>query len=210
MRTGEPNRISIILLCLIAFFIVMLVAPTWATEVIQSNDQNLQTTGDVNTGGNETFGFAHSLGDVDLNQCMGSTQWGTILVSKQKLVLNKWCAADSLDSKGMYKAAAMLRCSIKEVSKVLGSTCIDALTVHADEVTSVPMTDEGDSDDDENERYELLYARLIDLEAQGMAEAERAEKAARRANTAAQRANKAETDRKQYAQDLYEELQEWN
>lgn len=87
-------------------------------DIVQSNDMNNQTTGDVGlvTGDSRAFAFAHGLGDVDINQCLGSTQWGTILVSKQKLVLNKWCAAEVYDAKGMYSMAGRLRCQIPAIA----------------------------------------------------------------------------------------------
>lgn len=78
----------------------------------------------------KTFAFSHGLGDVDINQCIASTQWGTILVSKQGVILNKWCAAETFDARGMHFMAAALRCDIKEISKHFESQedCIDMNT----------------------------------------------------------------------------------
>jgi hypothetical protein len=78
----------------------------------------------------KSFAFAHGLGDVDINQCLASTQWGTILVSRQKVVLNKWCAAESYDAKGMYFMAAAIRCDIKEIGQHFETKeeCIDMNT----------------------------------------------------------------------------------
>jgi len=111
------------------WLIVILLAPALAfatPDIVQSNDNNAQTTGDVVTGDSKAFAFAHSLGDVDINQCLGSTQWGTILVSKQKLVLNKWCAAEVYDAKGMHSMAARLRCQISEIKTLFNThqSCI--------------------------------------------------------------------------------------
>jgi hypothetical protein len=63
------------------------------------------------------LGFGRSSFDVDINQCMGSTSWDTILVGKQKLVLNKWCAAEVYDAKGLRHMAAVIRCDIPEIIK---------------------------------------------------------------------------------------------
>ena len=78
----------------------------------------------------KSFAFAHALGDVDINQCLASTQWGTILVSRQKVVLNKWCAAESFDARGMHVMAALIRCDIPEISKHFDDkqVCVDANT----------------------------------------------------------------------------------
>ena len=62
------------------------------------------------------------------------------------------------------------------------------------------------NDDDEDDRIDLLYARLNDLQAQRTADIANADKAAQRANAAAVR---AEIDRKEYAQQMLEELNEW-
>jgi hypothetical protein len=79
----------------------------------------------------KSFAFAHGLGDVDIADCLGSEQWGTIIVSRQYLELNKWCAAEVYDAKGLYQMAAILRCDIKEVKKHFTDPqdCIKANTV---------------------------------------------------------------------------------
>ncbi len=175
----EPKRVSVFLICLIAFFIIMLVAPAWAggDRITQSNDQNLQTTGNVNTGGNNAYGFGRSSFDVDLNQCMGSTSWDTILVGRQKLVLNKWCAAESFDARGLHLMAAIMRCDIPEIAKHFTDGCIEANTMRPVHPEPPPMAD---VDDGEDERIDSLYARLSDLEAQRQSDADKVQKAAQR------------------------------
>lgn len=78
------------------------------------------TTGStsVSTGGNKTFAFSHGLGDVDINEgqnCLGSEQWGTVIVSRQYLELNSWCASLFYELNGKHEFAAKLRCDIKEI-----------------------------------------------------------------------------------------------
>ena len=97
--------------------LTLLISPALASDrITQSNDMNNQTGGDISHESN-ALGFSHSLGDVDINQCLGSTQWGSIIVSKQKLVLNKWCAAEVYDAKGLHHMAAVMRCDIPEILK---------------------------------------------------------------------------------------------
>jgi len=73
----------------------------------------------ISTGGNRAFAFSHSLGDVDINEgqnCMGSEQWGTFVVSRQTNELNPWCAALFYELNGKHDFAAKMRCDIKEIS----------------------------------------------------------------------------------------------
>jgi len=76
--------------------------------------------GDTVVDGSKAIGFGRSSFDVDINQCMGSTAWDTILVGKQKLVLNKWCAAEVYDARGLHNVAARLRCQIPEIADLFG------------------------------------------------------------------------------------------
>lgn len=88
---------------------------------ISIGDTNL-SGGDttVSTGGNKTFAFSHGLGDVDINEgqnCLGSEQWGTVIVSRQYLELNSWCASLFFELNGKHEFAAKLRCDIKEIRR---------------------------------------------------------------------------------------------
>jgi hypothetical protein len=69
----------------------------------------------ISTGSNRAYAFSHSLGDVDINEgqnCMGSEQWGTFVVSRQTNELNPWCAALFYELNGKHE----MRCDIKEIS----------------------------------------------------------------------------------------------
>lgn len=112
--------------------LVLISGPVFASgdKITQSNDMNNQTSGDVTTGdvstgdltggsqsnSSKSLALVNSLGDVDINDCLGSTQWATPLFSKQKLNLNKWCAAEVYDAKGMHAMAGRIRCQIPEVA----------------------------------------------------------------------------------------------
>lgn len=142
MRSGFKWLIALLLLTVVGFMVLPVLwsivfgggfDASASDRITQSNDQNLQTTGDVNVGAGDSLGigFAHALGDVDINQCLASTQWGTILVSKQKVVLNKWCAAEVYDAKGLHGMAAMVRCDIDEIAKHFTdpALCVSANTM---------------------------------------------------------------------------------
>lgn len=92
-------------------------ADTRGDEIIQSNDQNVVTSGDiaVGTGDSRALAFGHALGDVDIAQCLGSVQWDTILVGRQKLVLNNVCMAEFYLKNGMFDLAAMMLCNQPEI-----------------------------------------------------------------------------------------------
>jgi len=72
----------------------------------------------ISTGSNRAYAFSHSLGDVDINEgqnCMGSEQWGTFVVSRQTNELNPWCAALFYELNGRHGFAAKMRCDIKMI-----------------------------------------------------------------------------------------------
>ncbi len=72
--------------------------------------------GDTNIAGDKStaYGFSHALGDVDIRDCVASTQWGSIIVSRQKIVLNQWCAAVEHLQMGHYEIAAVHFCNVPE------------------------------------------------------------------------------------------------
>ena len=71
-----------------------------------------------------------------------------------------------------------------------------------DELMFEPVNNE------DNDRIDILYARLNDLQVQRTVDIANADKAAQRANAAAVRANKAEVDRKEIAAQAYLDYQE--
>jgi hypothetical protein len=75
---------------------------------VAGGDTNV-TGGDVNVAGDKStaLGFSHALGDVDIRDCVASTQWGTIVVSRQKIVLNSWCAGVQNLAWKNYRLAAI-------------------------------------------------------------------------------------------------------
>lgn len=82
-----------------------------------SGDEIEQEQDLINTiGGNssKTFAVGNTLGDVDIAQCMGSTQWNSPVYGKQKLVLNHACMAEFYLKNKRYGLAAQSLCNIPE------------------------------------------------------------------------------------------------
>lgn len=179
---------------------------TTVKTILNAGDNTVDSSNHVS--GSRSLALSNGMGDVDIAGCLGSTQWGTPLFSKQKLVLNQVCMAEFYLNNGLYDLAAMSLCNVPEIVKEFGSEaeCEDAHNfapvLH---VEPLPMVEPIEDTDE----HESLIARLSALEADRMAEAEKAEKAAQRANAAAQRAKEADLERKEYAQQIYEELQQW-
>jgi len=90
---------------------------TTVKTVVDTNVNNTLTAGD-NTSSNSThidgsraLGLSNSLGDVDIAGCMASTQYGTPIWSKQKLVPNWFCVAELYIRTAQYDLAAMAFCN---------------------------------------------------------------------------------------------------
>ena len=161
----ENYPVSLIwFLVAILFFVAWINTAFGDDRTWQSNDMNAQTAGDVDTS-SKSFGFAHALGDVDINQCMGSTQWGSIIVSKQKLVLNKWCAAEVYDAKGLFDMGARMRCLIPEIAELFTTEleCLAANTAYlVQEVVVEDNFEEEEEWHDEQMAMQASYDQRID------------------------------------------------
>ena len=90
---------------------------------LNSTVNNSMSGGDTNvsTGGNRALALSNNMGDVDIADCLGSTQFGTPLFSKQKLVINNVCLADFYLKMGKYDLAAMALCNIPGILKEFDS-----------------------------------------------------------------------------------------
>ena len=164
---------------LLGLIVVLIMAPAWADD-IQSNDMN--TAGNV--GGIRTYGLSGSLGDVDINDCLASTQLGIAIVfQRQGLVENPWCQASYLDAIGAHEAAAKVRCTTDTLQAIYPDSkeCETAAMFRVERVDK--FTDDNidkDEEDEHEESLEPIYARLSDLETQRQSDADNARKAARR------------------------------
>ena len=209
MRAKDRSEYWFLILCLLLIIAALAPGDAFASgdRITQSNDNNAQTTGDVSVSdSSEALGFSHSLGDVDINDCLASTQWGTIIVSRQRVVLNKWCAAEVYDYKGLHSVAARLRCDIKEVSDLFQteSECITANTVRNEE----PEVPRGTSDE-LNTAFDSLNAlesRLNELESRNSELQSQYDALEARRQASIRAARDAREDERAYARNLAEEL----
>jgi hypothetical protein len=123
-------------------------------------------------GGNKSKSLAlgHGLGDVDIAQCLGSTQWDTILGGKQKLVLNNVCMAEFYLNQGKYALAAMALCNQPEILKEFSTEeeCEGAhdFTPPPMEPTIIPMINEEQMVivEEQEEEIESLEQRIARIE----------------------------------------------
>lgn len=163
-------------------------------EVILSGGDNTANNSVLNEG-SRAYAFSHSLGDVDINDCLASTQWGTILVSRQNVKLNRWCAAEIYDHKGMYQMAALMRCGIREIAEHFQteSECIEANTVEVSRGTPETSHEEPDLTPILS-RLSELESRNSELQAEYDALEQRRQRAARLAREEDERARKRAQD----------------
>jgi hypothetical protein len=115
-----------------------------------------------------SLALVNTMGDVDINDCRESEQFGTPVFSRQWIQLNPWCAAEVYDAKGLNDLAARTRCTIKEIRKLFDSddACIVANTVVAKSAPPpAPAPVEHDRDDELERRLEINQAYTAELEA---------------------------------------------
>lgn len=194
MRTGEPKRISLILILLIAAMLIMLFAPAYVVKADDGHGHNhhdddgnvtidnVLTGGDVITGDNSIRGgIAVSGSDMEIADSLATH---SILFGLwQGTHTNPYAEADRLDNQGNHQAAAEMRCSTRKYKKVYGKDCINDV-IYTPSVEIPP--------EEPDDLYEAVYARLMDLEAQRTVDAGNVQKAAQRADAAVKRANQAQ------------------
>jgi len=222
MRTGEPRRTSLIFILLIAAMLIMLFAPVYADSHKCQGGHNCNEGGDVivdlvggdNTAvisGGRSYGVAGS--DYDIGQCMYHAGGLTIAIGFR----NKFCEGMDMIRSGMVAAGVLHICKQTKIGRNYDTLkdCKNGLAIVYVE-TSKKDT-QGDlniskptQDDEDDDRYEAVYARLMDLEAQRTIDVANTKKAVQRANAAVEKANKAESAQRAYAQQALEELKEWN
>lgn len=133
-------------------------------DVRQSNDMNNQTAGDVSTGGNRSFALVNTMGDVDIGQCRFSTQWGTPLFSKQKILLDETCVGFQFLALGQYDLAAMHFCNDEDTLTEFASE-IDCELAHNFTPPAQPITTEPKiSDRSLEEHFELAQHQEQEIE----------------------------------------------
>jgi hypothetical protein len=145
---------------------------------IEGSPVDLQANPTTNVTGStyssRALAIGNGLGDVDINDCLGSEQFGTPLYSRQWLELNKWCAAEVFDAKGLNVMAGMLRCEIKEIRKLFDNdtACLDANTIFAAPAASMPELEPvvatlasriDEFDEDEEQHEQQITQTALDL-----------------------------------------------
>lgn len=143
---------------------------------LQTGPTNVETNVAGSSYSSRALALGNGLGDVDINDCLGSEQFGTPLYSRQWLELNRWCAAEVFDAKGLNVMAGKLRCEIKEIRALFpkGSAgdveCQDANTVTGQPAASIApvvatLSARYDEHDQEEERHEAELEKLAQRQA---------------------------------------------
>jgi len=165
----------IIVTCIIASAICIVAL----RDAVASGDDIEIETGAVELVGGDVSHSSRALGlgrssfDVDINDCRESTSWDTVLVGKQGVRLNPWCAAEVYEAKGLFHMAALMRCDIPEVAKHFSTAdeCVIANTVtHA--VTHAPVEETFDEDEDEYFAQVIEQQAIIDMQQAELVEVE--------------------------------------
>jgi len=129
--------------------------------------ENEISTGDVtlNGGKSKAIGLGRSSFDVDINDCRESTSWDTVLVGKQGVRLNPWCAAEVYEAKGLFHMAALMRCDIPEIAKHFATQdeCVISNTV-THPVTHSVVEERPDEDEEEHFAQVLEQQSIIDMQ----------------------------------------------
>lgn len=153
------NQFKLVVLFLLGMMLVLLAAPVLADEDrgpsvdvvtdVHTDVTTNMTGGDVNTDiagssfSSRAYGFSHSLGDVDINQCIVSKQTGTFIVSWQGYDYNLWCMGEVFDSKGLWDMGALMRCDIPVIRAHFETDydCLLANTVDQEVIESPQLTE---------------------------------------------------------------------
>ena len=128
MTKYNPPRVHL-------FWLVVILLAAWflfdsfvlANDHYYRDDDNVEVSTEVVTGDNinsdgSSWGIgAGGPGDVDIDKCWGSTQWGGLTIFKQKLVTIETCLGFEFLSLKKYKLAAMHFCNDKPTLKEFAS-----------------------------------------------------------------------------------------
>lgn len=107
----------------LAVWLAVLLSLAWAVANATDYGDDLVAEANANTGDlvggsmtSRSLALTSVMGDVDIAQCLASTQWSLLIFAKQGVQLNQWCAALWYDQHGMHDMAAKLRCNIPEIA----------------------------------------------------------------------------------------------
>ena len=170
------------MMLLFVFVLFMLITPLWgsgddlsatadasATALSDSTSTASITGGDQIISGGDAIGLAQSLGDVDIEGCVVTEQWGIIVYQRQNWDYDPWCLAAILDQQGKHLDAAKMRCSDKDTEKIYGDECMRVMTFSPAIAPSAVATpnqavdrddEEGDEIDEHHQQIKVLTDRL--------------------------------------------------
>lgn len=183
-----------------------------AKSLSDATSMSSVTGGDQVISGGDTFAASHGLGDVDIEGCIVTKQWGSFIISHQYYDYDVFCIADKLDTQGRHHAAAVVRCTDKDMQKLFGDKCIPTWTFKApappvittpNQGDEAPTSDEDNWDDDDGPDHEDAYEALLERVAK--IEREKAANVRRYNRDQAQRVEKEEV-RKASAQSYLDRL----
>jgi hypothetical protein len=210
MKRFLIKNFPLLLLLVFALIIVAMTRTAFADRITQSNDQNLQTTGDVSIGSGSSNAFGVAGGDVDIAQCYRSYNY---LIVWQDTKPNLLCQAELDDAKGLHKAAARKRCAVRAVARLYESheECLAENTVSvAPPQSPAPALAEIPTQLAEHEEVEEQHDNRLDaIEAALVRESQR-RRAAQQAFQEAEKQRLIEQQAEQeYAQQALRELEQW-
>lgn len=202
---NEPKRISAFWLSFIAIVAMGMAFQARASGDDLTNISKNENLASIATGGNTSYGIGGSDYDIGRGSCKFHVGGFTVAISQT----DEFCEGMELIRVGMVSAGILHICKQSKVGKNYDSLENCKSDMGKMTVLHVEPEPPPPSVDNEDDEHDALIARLSALEADRQEDAKRAEKAAQRANAAAQRAKQAEIERKEYAQKVYQELQEW-
>lgn len=139
-----------------------------ADIVVTADIEGDSITNNLDTGGSRTVALGNSLGDVDIAECLGSTQWSTPLFGRQKLNRDHTCVGFKFLAVGAYDVAAMHFCNDKDtLAEFDNEASCEAAHNFTPPEPSEPAVTQDDYPRHEQMRddpYELLLSRIEELE----------------------------------------------
>ena len=115
----DTKKIPGFWLIVVALVVVLLVLEVAYGSGDDRSGTDVDVANSIAVGGSDTVALSSSLGDVDIGDCLASSQISILIVFQRQVVKeNPWCQAMYLDAIGSYDAAAKVRCSTKTMQKI--------------------------------------------------------------------------------------------
>ena len=173
MRMLKITWLDLLGLITVAVVIVFLFSPVWAggdcngpgacTDDDVTVDTVVDTSNVVTMHGskNRSLGLANAQGDVDIGDCIVTTQWNAVIFARQSWDYSVWCQANDIHLGGKPVRAAEARCQIPFFAKLFGDECVDAMTfAYAADMVLDAVPDKDEDDDRRDRDLEEVMTRL--------------------------------------------------